>query len=101
MGECEESSVSGQSTLRGPMILAKVITDALENKKRVSRNTRSQIVCINTCLMMVCVVYMYAGREFRLWGCDRASVCLSDEGRWHEEMAARPTAMCLSARQRT
>ena len=35
MGECKESSVSVQSTLRGPMILAKVITDALENKKRV------------------------------------------------------------------
>ena len=35
MGECEESSVSAQSTLRGPMILAKVITDALDNKKRV------------------------------------------------------------------
>jgi hypothetical protein len=37
MGECEESSVSAQSTLRGPMILAKVITDALENKKRVCK----------------------------------------------------------------
>ena len=37
MGESEDSNsaVGTQSRLRGPMILAKVISDALENKKRV------------------------------------------------------------------
>ena len=41
MGECcEASAVSeagAESRLRGPMILAKVIVDAIDNKKQVSR----------------------------------------------------------------
>lgn len=40
MSECVEPSASeaaDQCSLRGPMILAKVITDALEKKKQVRR----------------------------------------------------------------
>lgn len=104
MGECEESlSVSSQSTLRGPMILAKVITDALENKKRVSGFEHEYAIAIiyKYVLGVLLTVHAYAGRGFRLWRGDRASLCLSDEGRRHEEMATRSTALCLSSRQRT
>ena len=81
MGECKESSVGAQSTLRGPMILAKVITDALENKKQVRELVQKYAINVHkyTCLyVQYCVVYV--GREFRLWRGNRAPVCLSDEG---------------------
>lgn len=51
MGECKESSVSVQSTLRGPMILAKVITDALESKKRVRELVHEYTIAIEHAMM--------------------------------------------------
>ena len=44
---------------------------------------------------------MLAGSELRLWGSDRASLGVSDEGGRDEEMATGLAAVCVEARSRT
>lgn len=92
MGECcEASAVSeagAESRLRGPMILAKVIVDAIDNKKQVSRIVIGVVRNGRTS-------HCDAGSELRLWSRDRASLSLSDEGRRDEAVATCPPAVCV------